>query len=181
MEDQKKMTEYSKNKRITLPNIVTFIGIFAGVMTMVCFFEDRYFDSFCWFCGATLTDFLDGWLARKLDWASELGKVLDPIRDKFLVLVLTVIFSWFLLLAIFFELISLRFSLPLRKKKGEHIIATGSKIATAIQFIGGVLLFLTLYMHNSAYFSFFFYSIVGIICACSFFRMMVYRYYYFKL
>ena len=35
-----------------------------------------------WFLAA-LTDFLDGRVARKLDEISELGKILDPVADKF--------------------------------------------------------------------------------------------------
>ncbi len=34
---------------------------------------------------AGLTDFLDGWLARQWKQASSLGRMLDPIADKFLV------------------------------------------------------------------------------------------------
>lgn len=34
-----------------------------------------------------LTDFLDGWIARRLKIESELGKMLDPLADKILVLV----------------------------------------------------------------------------------------------
>ena len=33
-----------------------------------------------------LTDFLDGWIARRLKIESELGKILDPLADKILVL-----------------------------------------------------------------------------------------------
>lgn len=36
----------------------------------------------CLFVIAALTDFFDGWLARKLDATSRLGAVLDPIADK---------------------------------------------------------------------------------------------------
>jgi len=34
------------------------------------------------FVAASLTDFVDGWLARKLDATSSLGAMLDPIADK---------------------------------------------------------------------------------------------------
>lgn len=35
---------------------------------------------------ASLTDFFDGWIARKLKQESEFGKFIDPIADKFLVI-----------------------------------------------------------------------------------------------
>ena len=37
------------------------------------------------FTVAALTDWLDGWLARKLNQASAFGAFLDPVADKFLV------------------------------------------------------------------------------------------------
>jgi len=37
------------------------------------------------FAVASITDFLDGWMARRLKQESEMGKFLDPLADKFLV------------------------------------------------------------------------------------------------
>lgn len=34
---------------------------------------------------ATATDLLDGWLARKLNQVSDIGKILDPLADKIIV------------------------------------------------------------------------------------------------
>jgi len=39
------------------------------------------------FLGAALTDWLDGYVARRLNQVSDLGKVLDPLVDKLLILV----------------------------------------------------------------------------------------------
>lgn len=44
---------------------------------------------------ATITDILDGYLARKLNQITEFGKVIDPLADK--VLIVFVVFNLFLL------------------------------------------------------------------------------------
>ena len=38
------------------------------------------------FAAASITDFLDGWLARNLDMQSSFGRFLDPLADKLLVM-----------------------------------------------------------------------------------------------
>jgi CDP-diacylglycerol--glycerol-3-phosphate 3-phosphatidyltransferase len=50
--------------------------------------------AFWLFVGAALTDFLDGWLARRLNQQSALGTMLDPIADKAMVIIaLTVLMT----------------------------------------------------------------------------------------
>ncbi len=39
------------------------------------------------FIGASLTDFVDGWMARRYDMGSPFGKMLDPIADKAMVVI----------------------------------------------------------------------------------------------
>jgi cardiolipin synthase len=46
------------------------------------------------FAIAGVSDLLDGWLAKRCGWTSELGKWLDPIADKFLLVTVFVVAAW---------------------------------------------------------------------------------------
>src|SRR5215813_3801154 len=46
------------------------------------------------YVAAAITDWLDGFLARRMKMSSDLGKMLDPIADKLLVGALIVTFAW---------------------------------------------------------------------------------------
>lgn len=75
----------------TLPNILTYIRIvFIPVIfyMLMCYETDpilatRY--AFLVFVFMSITDFFDGKLARKLKQQSEIGRFLDPIADKLLI------------------------------------------------------------------------------------------------
>lgn len=75
----------------TIPNILTMARILSApcVALVFVFFERPLADwlAFGLFVGASLTDFFDGWLARKLKQMSEIGKMLDPIADKAMVII----------------------------------------------------------------------------------------------
>ncbi len=44
---------------------------------------------------ASVTDALDGFLARRFDWTSRLGSILDPLADKLLLMATYPILGWF--------------------------------------------------------------------------------------
>lgn len=46
------------------------------------------------FIAAAISDGLDGFLAKRFNWVSELGKVLDPAADKLLLVVVFVEAAW---------------------------------------------------------------------------------------
>lgn len=46
------------------------------------------------FVAAAISDGLDGYLAKRFNWTSELGKVLDPLADKLLLVTVFVVCAW---------------------------------------------------------------------------------------
>ena len=46
------------------------------------------------FAAAAVSDGLDGYLAKRFNWTSELGKVLDPLADKLLLVTVFVEAAW---------------------------------------------------------------------------------------
>ena len=55
--------------------------------------QENYLFALYIFIFAAITDALDGYLARFMDWSTDLGKILDPIADKVL-LIGTVLILW---------------------------------------------------------------------------------------
>jgi CDP-diacylglycerol---glycerol-3-phosphate 3-phosphatidyltransferase len=75
---------------MNLPNSITLSRLFGLPIVVYCLYSDRLsvrWIGFGVFVVAALTDWLDGYLARKLDLVTDLGKFLDPLVDKLLVLI----------------------------------------------------------------------------------------------
>ncbi len=70
-----------------LANIVTAFGFFLvlWLVVVVIYDPDRLWLAFLLFLAAGLTDFLDGKIARRYNLTSNVGKLLDRVRDKILV------------------------------------------------------------------------------------------------
>jgi len=79
---------------ISLPNILTSIRIaLIPVLVMVFYlpFEWRYIAAAGIFTLAAVTDWLDGYLARRLNEMTRFGAFLDPVADKLIVAVALVL------------------------------------------------------------------------------------------
>ena len=112
-----------------IPNILSIIRICLVFVFVAIFFSPI---SKIWalvaFLSAGATDVVDGFLARKNNWITDLGKVLDPFADKLMqctVLVCLCIESvvpiWFLI--IFFakdSVYNLTYSVSEKEKCGCH-------------------------------------------------------------
>ncbi|MGF1551991.1 MAG: CDP-diacylglycerol--glycerol-3-phosphate 3-phosphatidyltransferase [Paracoccaceae bacterium] len=75
----------------TLPNFLTIGRIAAAPVVALAALAPAgsawAWLAFALFALAALTDYADGWLARRLDQKSALGVMLDPIADKVMVIV----------------------------------------------------------------------------------------------
>ena len=83
----------------TLPTILTWariaaIPLIAGVFHLPFDEPTRNIVATAMFIVFALTDWLDGWLARKLNQVSSFGAFLDPVADKFLVCASLLILVW---------------------------------------------------------------------------------------
>jgi CDP-diacylglycerol--glycerol-3-phosphate 3-phosphatidyltransferase len=79
--------EKLSNEVWNLPNALTLLRIFLVpflVVVLLTKFTAREFVGLAIFLVAAITDFFDGWLARRRNQTTKLGALLDPIADKLL-------------------------------------------------------------------------------------------------
>ena len=71
----------------TFINILTLSRIFLAALIFILLMSpDGYFLALVLFFLAGITDYFDGYFARKYNATSQLGEILDPIADKILIL-----------------------------------------------------------------------------------------------
>lgn len=127
---------------MNLPNILTLSRIVMIPVFVVVFFLPvawRYEVSAAIFALAAATDWLDGYLARKLDQSTPFGAFLDPVADKLMVAVaLTVLVQ---------EHHTLLLTLPAMIIIGREIVISalrewmaevGSRASVAVSYIGKI-------------------------------------------
>lgn len=99
---------------------------------------------------ASITDKLDGWIARSKNQITTFGKFLDPIADKILVLTAMIIFveagklpGWIPIIVIFREFVVSGYRLIAVEKKGEVVAANiWGKLKTVTQMVALILMFI---------------------------------------
>ena len=76
--------------KINLPNKLTLVRIaLIPIFVLLMFFEQSFWCQLAAavvFIGASVTDYLDGFIARKNNIVTNFGKFADPIADKMLVM-----------------------------------------------------------------------------------------------
>jgi cardiolipin synthase len=71
---------------LLIPNILTLSRILLIFPSIYYLDNETYYASFAFLVFLFLTDYFDGFFARKLHMTSYLGSILDPIADKIVVI-----------------------------------------------------------------------------------------------
>jgi len=133
---------FQADKSLNIPNVLT-IGRIIAVPIFVMFFylpfEWSYMASAIIFGAAGITDWFDGYLARKLKQSTKVGAFLDPVADKLMVVVSLVLLveahanTWIAVAAIIIIAREVAIS-ALR----EWMSDTGNKATVAVSYVGKV-------------------------------------------
>ena len=129
-----------------IPNIISAFRLLLIGVFIALFVHEEYLWALITYLVAFLSDILDGYLARRNNWITDIGKLLDPLADKLMLLTaLTCFFSagwlpiWVLLAAAFKELAMIIGGAFLLKQKVVVQSDWFGKIAGGMFFAGVVL------------------------------------------
>ena len=137
-----------KNQILTISNALSFLRlllVFPVWFSLNNFQNETYrILTFILCIVAAITDYLDGYVARKRNEITEVGRIIDPLADKILVAVLTIklyligeLSSYFLLIILLRDIIifvgGIVISLKLKKVLSSNLL--GKITVTAIGFV----------------------------------------------
>ena len=77
-----------------LPNLICVLRILLIWPIVTSLHAQAYLPALALFIFAAVSDGLDGYLAKRFNWTSELGKFLDPLADKLLLVIVFVEAAW---------------------------------------------------------------------------------------
>lgn len=102
----------------------------------------------CFFVVAAVTDWLDGFLARKYNWVSDFGKIWDPIADKVLINSVLICFAWLGYCTVAIPVIMIARDVAVDAQKAlaakKNVVVAANfwgKCKTVLQMVGIILIF----------------------------------------
>ncbi|MBO8160412.1 MAG: CDP-diacylglycerol--glycerol-3-phosphate 3-phosphatidyltransferase [Thermosipho sp. (in: Bacteria)] len=93
---------------MNVPNTITWIRVLLTAVIVIFLLRESYLFAFVLFLLAALSDYLDGYFARKLNQVSNFGKIFDQMSDKILITSILIVFvqqgiisGWILIVIVF--------------------------------------------------------------------------------
>lgn len=135
---------------MTIPNIITIFRIILIPIYLLFFYSDlnnSLLIAGAIFILAGISDFLDGYIARRYDQTSNLGTILDPIADKLMSFAILISFttnkiipSWILIFMSVKEGLMIVGGGVLYLFKGKQIVASNKfgKLATILFYVAAL-------------------------------------------
>ena len=127
---------------LTLPTLLTWARILAiplivGVFYLPIDAATRNLVATVMFVVFALTDWADGWLARKLNQTSSFGAFLDPVADKFLVCASLLVLVHLARADVFVALIIIGREIAISALR-EGMAQIGASLSVAVHMLGKV-------------------------------------------
>ena len=133
----------------TIPNLITILRFFGVPLFVWLIVQDKYGAAFVTLVIIGSTDWVDGYLARRLDQVSSAGKWLDPVADRLALIIVATVFvvdriapAWFIWAIVIPDLILILNSLLLFRGSPNLPVSNIGKIRTALLLVGAPLLLL---------------------------------------
>lgn len=139
-----------------LPNLISIARIILVGPVAYLLLEQRFAEALLLFFVAGVSDGLDGFLAKRFNWHSRLGSILDPLADKLLLVTsficlvwVDIIPLWLMVLVFGRDLIIVLGAAAFHLFIGSYEMAPTwiSKVNTALQ----IILVLALVLSNGLY------------------------------
>jgi cardiolipin synthase len=129
---------------LTVPNVISFARLLLVPCFIWAFFNDRNWLGVALLITIGSTDWVDGYVARRFNQVSELGKLLDPVADRLAIVAVIVVFMVKdvlplpLAAVILFRDLIVAVAFPILEKRGMERIPVNrtGKWATASIFFG---------------------------------------------
>ena len=130
-------------KKENIPNLLTCLRFILIPFIFLSVIHQRFIISIILFTLSCITDVLDGYIARKFNYITDIGKLLDPLSDKLtqisLLLALSIlnILPWWILVIVLLKECTMIISATMLYSKKDVVVYSKwyGKLATSLFYV----------------------------------------------